>query len=136
LEPLRGYLAVAESLCDGAANGQAWNFGPEQSDARPVQWIVRELAGIWGEGARWELEQAAQPHETQMLRLDCSKTAARLGWRPELRLRDALAMTAIWYRESMKGGEMRAFTCAQIHDYEKLLEDHSALRAQGDGGCE
>jgi CDP-glucose 4,6-dehydratase len=136
LEPLRGYLAVAESLCDGAANGQAWNFGPEQSDARPVEWIVRELAGIWGEGARWELEQVVQPHETRVLKLDCSKTAARLGWRPELRLRDALAMTAVWYRKNMQCGDMRAFTCSQIHDYEKLLEDHSALRAQSDGGCD
>jgi CDP-glucose 4,6-dehydratase len=133
LEPLRGYLMVAESLCDGAANGQAWNFGPEQSDARPVEWIVRELAGIWGEGARWELAQAAQPHEAQMLKLDCSKAAARLGWRPELRLREALAMTALWYRESMKGGDMRAFTCSQIRSYEKQIED-SALRAQCGGG--
>jgi CDP-glucose 4,6-dehydratase len=133
LEPLRGYLALAESLCEGVANGQAWNFGPEPSDARPVEWIVRELAGIWGEGARWELEQAAQPHETQTLRLDCSKAAAHLGWRPELRLRDALSMTAAWYRENMKGGEMRAFTCSQIRNYEKHIED-SVRGAQSGGG--
>jgi CDP-glucose 4,6-dehydratase len=134
LEPLRGYLAVAESLCEGAANGQAWNFGPEQSDARPVEWIVRELAKIWGEGARWELEQAAQPHEAQMLKLDCSKAAARLGWRPELHIREALAMTAAWYREKMQSGEMRAFTCSQICNYEQRVEDHSAIRARGGGG--
>ncbi len=136
LEPLRGYLAVAESLCEGMESGQAWNFGPEQSDARTVEWIVRELAGIWGKGARWELEQATQPHETQMLKLDCSKAAARLDWRPGLRLRDALAMTAVWYRESIKGGDMRTFTCSQIRAYEQLLEDHSTHRAPSGGGSD
>ena len=134
LEPLRGYLAVAESLCEGPANGQAWNFGPEQSDARPVEWMVRELAKIWGEGALWELEQAEQPHEAQTLKLDCSKAAARLGWRPELHIREALVMTAVWYREKMQGGNMRAFTCSQICNYEQHVEDRSAIRAQGGGG--
>ena len=134
LEPLRGYLAVAESLCEGAANGQAWNFGPEQSDARPVEWVVRELAEIWGEGARWEPEQAAQPHEAQMLKLDCSKAAARLGWRPELHLREALAMTANWYRERMQGGDMRAFTCSQICNYEQHVKAIAAIRASCCGG--
>lgn len=136
LEPLRGYLMVAESLCEEAGNGQAWNFGPEQSDARPVEWIVRELAEIWGEGALWELEQAAQPHEAQMLKLDCSKAAARLGWRPELNLRDALTMTAVWYRERMQGGNMRALTLSQICKYEQRVEANTAIRAKCSRGCD
>jgi len=85
LEPLRGYLAVAESLLEkGIAAAEAWNFGPLKSDARPVEWIVRELAGVWGEGASWEQDNDPHPHEAKMLELDCSKAAARLGWQPAL----------------------------------------------------
>jgi CDP-glucose 4,6-dehydratase len=80
------------------------------------------------------LEQAEQPHEAQTLKLDCSKAAARLGWRPELHIREALVMTAVWYREKMQGGNMRAFTCSQICNYEQHVEDHSAIRAECGGG--
>lgn len=119
LEPLRGYLAIADSLYEyGVANGEAWNFGPEQSDAQPVEWIVQELANIWGEGASWELEADPQRHEAQNLKLDWSKAASRLGWRPELNLKDALAMTAAWYKAKLQGQDMRLFTNMQIEEYE------------------
>jgi CDP-glucose 4,6-dehydratase len=118
LEPLRGYLAVAESLFeDGAKQGEGWNFGPDPSDAQPVEWVVRELAALWGEGAKWELDGSAQLHEAQNLKLDCTKAAVRLGWRPQLRLREALSMTVDWYRAKLRGEDMRAFTCEQIRNY-------------------
>jgi CDP-glucose 4,6-dehydratase len=134
LEPLRGYLAVAESLCeDGSAGGEAWNFGPDQSDAQPVEWMVRELIEFWGNGARWELEQGAQPHETQCLKLDWSKAAARLGWRPALRLKDALAMTVAWYQAKLAGHDMRLFTDAQIEEYGKTWQSDSNVKTELSG---
>jgi CDP-glucose 4,6-dehydratase len=121
LEPLRGYLDVAEKLLEsGASFGEAWNFGPEQSDAQPVEWIVRQLAGIWGQGAHWELEDGPQPHEAQNLKLDCSKAAHRLGWKPTLHLIDALNMTAAWYRANQHHQQMRDFTEEQIKQYEAV----------------
>lgn len=133
LEPLRGYLAVAEALLEhGPAFGEAWNFGPDQSDARPVEWIVRELVEMWGEGAGWKLDHADHPHEAQMLKLDCSKAAARLGWRPRLHLRDALALTADWYRARKNGQSMSAFTAAQIDSYRERF-DSAACSVIGGG---
>ena len=118
LEPLRGYLAVAESLYEnGIRDGESWNFGPDPADAQPVEWVLRELAAAWGGGARWELENGSQPHEAQNLNLDCSKAAARLRWRPQLRLRQALGITVDWYRAKLQGEGMRAFTCRQIRNY-------------------
>jgi CDP-glucose 4,6-dehydratase len=132
LEPLRGYLAVAEVLCeDGTASGEPWNFGPEHSDAQSVEWIVRELAEIWGEGARWELEETRQPHEAQNLKLDWSKAEVRLGWRPKLRLQDALAMTAEWYKARLLEQDMGMFTSAQIGNYEKRCHLDTEIRASG-----
>jgi CDP-glucose 4,6-dehydratase len=118
LEPLRGYITLAESLHDdGIANGEAFNFGPELSDCRPVEWIVGELAELWGNNARWETDDATQSHEAQTLKLDCSKAASRLGWRPRLALHGALAMTTAWYRARQESIDMRVFTLAQIEDY-------------------
>jgi CDP-glucose 4,6-dehydratase len=123
LEPLRGYVTLAESMWEhGAASGEAWNFGPDQSDARPVEWVVQEMASLWGDGARWEHEDGAHPHEANHLTLDSSKACVRLGWRPELRLRDSLAMTVAWYQAKVRGQEMGALTRAQIAEYDARVK--------------
>jgi CDP-glucose 4,6-dehydratase len=132
LEPLRGYIRVAESLCDeGISNSGAWNFGPEHSDAQPVEWVVRELAEAWGEGARWELDGTEHPHEAQNLKLDWSKAQARLGWSPVLRLKDALAMTAEWYKLQSNKQDMHKFTSAQIGSYEQPCSQISQSGSSG-----
>jgi CDP-glucose 4,6-dehydratase len=134
LEPLRGYLAVAESMCDdGIASGEAWNFGPERSDAQPVEWIVRELIKLWGNGARWEPQKGVQPHEAHNLKLDWSKAAARLGWRPELRLEDALAMTVSWYKAKLQGQDMHVFTNDQIRNYNERSQSNTKIKQKSSG---
>lgn len=126
LEPLRGYLAVAESLCEkGTADGEPWNFGPEQTDAQPVEWIVAEVKQLWSAGVQWQRNEYPQPHEASYLKLDWSKAAERLGWRPRLRLKQALALTVSWYQAKLEGQEMRAFTLGQIEQYEELLRRES-----------
>ena len=134
LEPLRGYLTVAESLCEhGSANGEAWNFGPYQSDTQPVEWIVRELANAWGEDIQWRMDEIQQPHEAHNLKLDWSKAEARLGWRPTLRLKDALAITSAWYLAKQQGQEMHPFTMGQISKYAAQFPDQSTNLAQLSG---
>jgi CDP-glucose 4,6-dehydratase len=126
LEPLKGYIDLAALLLDkGVAGAEAWNFGPYPSEARPVEWVVNELARLWGEGAGWEQEQGQHPHEAQSLMLDISKAVAQLGWQPRLQLAEALAITQAWYGERwqcQRSGcsiDMRAFTEGQIHEYQK-----------------
>jgi CDP-glucose 4,6-dehydratase len=126
LEPLRGYLAVAESLCEkGTADGEPWNFGPEQTDAQPVEWIVNQMKQLWSGSVQWERNEAPQPHEASYLKLDWSKAAERLGWQPRLRLKQALALTVQWYRAKLEGQEMGAFTGGQIEQYEELSRRES-----------
>jgi CDP-glucose 4,6-dehydratase len=119
LEPLSGYLLVAEKLyTDGPAYAEGWNFGPRDSEAQPVQWIVEQLAALWGENAAWEHDQSPQPHEAHYLKLDCSKAAARLGWSPRWTLREALGHIVDWQKAQLAGGDMRAKMLAQIDAYE------------------
>jgi CDP-glucose 4,6-dehydratase len=123
LEPLRGYLDLAERLWhQGEEFAEGWNFGPDPEQIQPVQWIVEHLAEKWGEGASWSLDQAIHPHEDHFLRLDCTKAKTLLGWRPALALETALDWIVEWYRASTTGDDVRELTEEQIARYEKLFE--------------
>lgn len=119
LEPLSGYLALAERLyTDGAAFAEGFNFGPHDSDARPVQWIIERLCRQWGDGAAWELDGAPQPHEATYLKLDCSKARARLDWQPRWQLQRTLDEIVAWHKAHARGDDMRGVTLAQIASYQ------------------
>ena len=119
LEPLRGYLTLAERLfTEGASYSEAFNFGPREDDAQPVEWIVRHLAAKWGGNAVWHLDGANHQHEASLLRLDVSKAAHRLAWRPVLNLDAGLELTVNWARASLEGQGMDAYTLTQINEYQ------------------
>jgi CDP-glucose 4,6-dehydratase len=120
LDPLRGYLKLAERLYhEGPEFAQAWNFGPSDGDARPVGWLVDRLCALWGPPARWDHDtREGQPHEAYFLKLDCSKASAKLGWRPSLSLEDALGWTVDWYKCFEAGDDVRALTEEQIARFE------------------
>ena len=118
LEPLSGYLMLAERLyTHGPGFAEAWNFGPEDADARPVQWIV-EFLGRQTPSATWQCDTAPRPHEAHSLKLDSSKAKARLGWRPRWDLRAALDATLAWHQAWRRGSDMAEVSLQQIHSYE------------------
>lgn len=119
LEPLRAYLMLAEKLyTEGPVFGEAWNFGPNGDDARPVEWIVRQLATMWSDGATWKIDAGEHPHEANYLRLDISKAAHSLGWHPVMRLEEALGLIVAWARAWQVGTDLRVLTQAQILSYQ------------------
>jgi CDP-glucose 4,6-dehydratase len=123
LEPLRGYLTLAECLYEqGPSYAEGWNFGPIEEDAKPVGWIVGQMASLWGEHARWQLDSGAHPHEANFLKLDISLARGRLDWHPALRLNDALKLIIDWSKQRQACADMRQLTLSQIHSYQKLTE--------------
>jgi len=119
LEPLRGYLTLAERLYeDGAEFAEGWNFGPNDEDAKPVSWIVQQLASHWGDTAQWEVESDHQTHEANFLKLDISKARTRLNWQPEIRLQNALELIIDWTRTLNINDNVRENTLNQITSYQ------------------
>jgi CDP-glucose 4,6-dehydratase len=119
LEPLSGYMQLAEKLWHtGPQFAEGWNFGPAESDARPVGWIVEHMAHAYGPDARWEFDPGPHPHEARYLKLDCSRAHAELGWLPRLKLATALDWTVEWYQARVNGANMLATTEAQIATYQ------------------
>lgn len=122
MEPLSGYLLLAEMLyLHGSRHAEAWNFGPEDSDARPVQWIVEKLTSAWGEGASWMRDASPQPHEATFLKLDCSKAKSALQWSPRWGLDEAITRIAEWYKAFAMHKDMHAITLSQIDAYQNTL---------------
>ena len=119
LEPLRGYLQLAQNLwSDGARYSEAWNFGPDEESAQSVGTVVGALTALWDGKAHWRTDDTAgQPHEANFLKLDCSKARMKLGWQPRWNLQTALESTAAWYKAHHAKHDMRAFTQEQIRRY-------------------
>jgi len=118
LEPLHGYLMVAERLYnDGQKYAEAWNFGPDDKDAKTVEWIAGTFCNLWGKGASFTIDKEPQPHEANYLKLDCSKAKVVLGWTPKWDIRTALESIVVWYKAYLAGENIRHLTLKQIDTY-------------------
>lgn len=123
LEPLSGYLILAQALIgEPRKYASAWNFGPVDEDAKPVEWLVQRMCTIWGDGATWQVqgEQEQKVHEAHYLKLDASKARHYLGWAPAWRLEEALAETIKWHRAWRAGVDCRALMLEQINKYTRV----------------
>jgi len=122
LEPLHGYLLLAEKLAAGGAEfAHAWNFGPYENDVKPVRWIADFFVKHWGGTARWHSVQQPGAHEAVMLKLDSSLARSRLGWQPHLTLQEALSFTLDWYVRQRDGGDAADLTRQQIERYQAII---------------
>ena len=120
LDPLGGYLLLAERLyTDGHAFAQAWNFGPKDDDAKPVQWIVKRMAQLWGSGASWQQDAEHHLHEANYLKLDISKAKAHLGWLPRWGLPHSLEKIVEWHHAFLAKQDMRSLSLHQIMEFSK-----------------
>ncbi|MDE1914929.1 MAG: CDP-glucose 4,6-dehydratase [Sphingomonadales bacterium] len=124
LEALGGYLLIARHLVQGVSwAASAWNFGPADDDTRPVRWIADQMVAQWnaqtGQSLGWDhpAPTGSAPHEAAILKLDCAKARAMLGWRPALNLDTALQRIVDWHRHVADGGDARYISLAQLADY-------------------
>jgi CDP-glucose 4,6-dehydratase len=118
LEPLGGYLLLAERLERDPAAAAPFNFGPAPEDAWTVRAVVEALRAGWNgrPAVRWG---ADAPHEAPVLRLDASRAAKQLGWKPRRDLRAGLDATVQWYAAYRRGADARALVHEQIEDFER-----------------
>lgn len=122
LEPLSGYMLLAQKLCvDGPRFAEGWNFGPDDCDARPVEWIVKKICEKWGHGSSYEIDKGEHPHEAHYLKLDCSKAKAELGWAPRWNLEKAIDTIVEWARAYNEKRDLRGTCLKQVDEFSKTL---------------
>jgi len=118
LEALSGYLMLCQQLVlNPEGYAEAWNFGPNENDAQPVSKLADIMVNNWGDKAAWVGDKGVHPHETQSLRLDCSKAKMQLKWKPIWNLERALGETVNWYKAWYGRQDMHQFTLDQISAY-------------------
>jgi CDP-glucose 4,6-dehydratase len=117
LNPLSGYLLLAEALCQQQGMDEGWNFGPAPQDARTVGWIAERLRELWPDELRWERDEGEHPPEAGFLSLDSAKARERLGWSPPWDLHAALVRTVEWHDAHRRGQNMRDVSLAQIQQF-------------------
>ena len=117
LEPLAGYLMLAEHLCSKSATNWSWNFGPGEQDCLPAGKIADQLAALWGKDASWQQKANSFPHEAGLLRLDSSLARQQLGWQPRWPLRVALESNISWHKTWLTAANMREYSLCQIEQY-------------------
>ena len=118
LEPLSGYLVLAQALFDKGNNfASAWNFGPGDEGNKTVENVIDILNSTWGNTAGWQQHPQAQPHEAHLLKLDCSKAHEQLAWVPQWKLGEAIEKIVRWHKAFKAGKDMKAITLEQIKQY-------------------
>jgi CDP-glucose 4,6-dehydratase len=121
LEPLSGYLLLAERLYAGKKEyANAWNFGPEGSDVRTVEWIVKKMCEQWG-GITYSVVKGEHSHEAHYLRLNITKAKKIFGWTPQWDLEKALNMIIEWTKAYRDKQDVSAVCKKQIKEYTKGL---------------
>ena len=129
LEPLSGYLTLAQKLFEnGPQYASAWNFGPDDSDAKPVEWIVKNLCAKWGSQVTYQIDKGNHPHEAYYLKLDCSKAKMELGWRPRWDLDRAINSIIDWTRIYAQRGDVGKICSEQIEQYSKSQAEDNCGR--------
>jgi CDP-glucose 4,6-dehydratase len=117
LNPLSGYLMLAQTIVADRSAARSWNFGPADTDARPVRWIIDELSRQWDAPLRWEIDPGPHPHEAHWLKLDSSLARSRLGWAPCWGLSEGLERTVEWYQALRNGVDLRGTSIDQIEAF-------------------
>jgi CDP-glucose 4,6-dehydratase len=123
LEPLSGYLTLAESLVKAPQKTpRAVNFGPDPASFCTVSEVVDTFGSRFAGKPGWVRDPAPQPSEAQALTLSSALAGRELGWHPRLDIHESLSWTADWYLAHSAGENMLAFSEAQIARYRELMK--------------
>lgn len=121
LEPLSGYLRLAQGLWSDPALAGGWNFGPGKSSEISVHELVKGMARHWP-ALRMQHDATPQPHEAAQLRLDIGKARRELGWLPVWGIDTTIARTALWHQHFLQTQQLASRE--DLHDY---VEDAGRL---------
>ncbi len=118
LDPLRGYLLLAESLCTNpGTHASGYNFGPASDEACDVAWVTDKLCSEWGWHGGWDSDPMPHVHEDSYLALDSHLANRALGWAPIWNMDDSLASIVDWTKSVRRGADPRRVTLEQIRAY-------------------
>jgi CDP-glucose 4,6-dehydratase len=117
IEPLSGYILLAEKLFNNNIFAEAWNVGPENESIKTVEWIVKNLIEKWKTPINIEYDTNLIHHETTLLSLDSTKAKLKLNWKPKWSVEKALEEIINWHKALLNNKNMMDISLSQIEEY-------------------
>ncbi len=121
LEPLAGYLTLAQKLWEHPELAGAYNFGPNTHEAATVAAVINLAAATFGTGTVQLDNISANPHEAGWLALEIAKARMALGVDPKWHLAESVQRTMAWYKAQHQGCDALGLCEAEIVAYEALV---------------
>ena len=124
IEPLHGYIKLAEKMYFNKNFNGSWNFGPNLKDNMKVLKLVNFSKKILSSKSRI-FKEKQKYYESNHLSLNSSKTLKKLKWKTLLRAKEAIQMTLEWYSFYYKNRKLNKdkiikFSINQIKEYNKI----------------
>ncbi len=119
MDPLHGYIQLAEKLENDKTFSEGWNFGPDKNELKPVSWIIEKFNELWKDKINWEIE-SGEFHEANNLILNCEKAKTKLEWNSKINIEKTLSLTIEWYEKYFDNEDMRKITKEQIRKFQDL----------------
>jgi CDP-glucose 4,6-dehydratase len=117
IEPLYGYLSLAEKLWSNPSLAGPYNFGPDVSGASTVKEVIELAARAYGHGQVSYGNDCTGPHEAGLLALEVAKARVTLGVEPRWLLQETVARTIAWYKAQCAGGDARELCLEEIRQF-------------------
>ena len=122
LEPLYGYMLLAERLWHEPHSVRAMNFGPDHASAASVGDVLELARNAYGAGDVDLSDVEEGPHEAGYLMLDSTRATRELGYHPRWNLDETLLKTMDWYRGLAKGEKAMDLCLKDIAAYNATLK--------------
>lgn len=127
LNPLSGYLILAQHLWKSSNLAGGWNFGPNDTDMLSVSELTELFRNRWTGLLEYNIESSVPSHEVETLRIDSSNARAKLGWYPSWDVNQAVDAVVSWYERFWALDDMRSVTLRQISDFASVMREKQKM---------
>ena len=97
LDPIFGYLVLAQKNYGKSNYNGPWNFGPNLTSLKSVEDLVKSYE-MCSKRRLTVNKFDSEYYESNFLMLDCTKAKALLNWSPCLNFVESIKLTSDWYR--------------------------------------
>jgi len=123
LEPIAAYLMICHEQYEDIHYADSYNVGPEEADCWTTGDLVTLFCKKWNESTgsslNWRNEHDGGPHESNFLKLDCSKIKNTFEWRPRWNIERAMEKIVEWSKIYLDNGNVNRCMENQIEEFFK-----------------
>ena len=121
LEPITTYLMIAAAQYENKELAGSYNVGPEDYDCWTTGNLVDLFCDKWNQAmeshVEWKNIHDGGPHESNYLKLDCSKIKKTFDWKPRWHIETAMEKIVEWNKVYLGGGDIAACMDRQIDSF-------------------